>query len=199
MSRAPSAETRDRILDAAEHAFSVAGLAGARVASIAQDADVNKAMLYYYFGSKEGLYTAVLERVADSIVHMADTSLAESAAPPAERMFAFLSGYRDLLASRPKVVRLMMHEVLTGGEKILPLVMARAPRVLSAFWLCVEQGQAQGTINPELDHRAVLPALLAPYVLFNIGSTVLGGRIPMLVIRCWPSSTSNLSSATLLK
>jgi len=179
MTQAPPPETRDRILDAAEDAFSEHGLAGARVASIAADADANKAMLYYYFGSKDGLYTAVLERVADTVVGMADSALVESHAPPEERLFAFLAGYRDLLASRPKILRLVLHEALTGGERILPLVMARAPRVLQAFWQCVQEGQALGTISPELDARAVLPALLAPYVLFNVGSTMLSGRIPI--------------------
>ncbi len=179
MADATPAETRDRILDAAECAFSEQGLAGARVAGIATEAGVNKAMLYYYFGSKDGLYTAVLERVADSIVRMADSALAESDAPPERRLIDFVEGYRDLLASRPKLIRLVAHEVLGGGECILPLVLARAPRVLSAFWGCVREGQALGTINPDLDVRAVLPAMLAPYVLFNLGSTVLAGRLPI--------------------
>ena len=42
--------------------FADKGLAGARVDTIAEQAGANKRMLYYYFGSKEGLYIAVLER-----------------------------------------------------------------------------------------------------------------------------------------
>ncbi len=179
MSQPPSAETRDRILDAAEQAFADHGLAGARVAAIAEAADANKAMLYYYFGSKDGLYTAVLERVVDSIVTMADAALVASDAPPEQRLLAFIEGYRDFLSSRPKLVRLAAHEILGGGERILPLVLTRAPMVLAAFWGCVREGQAQGTVNPDLDPRAVLPAMLAPYILFNVGSSVLSGRIPL--------------------
>jgi hypothetical protein len=51
--------------------------------------------------------------------------------------------------------------------------------VLGAFWRTVQEGQALGTVNPELDARAVLPALLAPYILFNVGSTIAAGRIPI--------------------
>ena len=62
--RAPgSPETRATILRAAEHIFAEQGLAGARTDAIAAAAGVNKALLYYYFPSKEGLYCAVLDGV----------------------------------------------------------------------------------------------------------------------------------------
>ena len=54
--------TRQALLAAAEVEFSTKGLAGARVDVIAEQAAANKRMLYYYFGSKEDLYLAVLER-----------------------------------------------------------------------------------------------------------------------------------------
>ena len=56
-----SAETREAILEAAERIFGDEGLEGARTEAIAAAAGVNKALLYYYFQSKDGLYRAVLE------------------------------------------------------------------------------------------------------------------------------------------
>src|SRR5208337_4368541 len=56
-----SAATREAILEAAERIFGDEGLEGARTDALAAAAGVNKALLYYYFGSKEGLYRAVLE------------------------------------------------------------------------------------------------------------------------------------------
>ena len=53
--------SRARILDAATAEFAAFGLAGARVDRIAEAADANKRMLYYYFGNKEALFLAVLE------------------------------------------------------------------------------------------------------------------------------------------
>ena len=53
--------TRRRILEAAIEQFSEHGLAGARVDAISRVAETNERMLYYYFGSKEQLYVAVLE------------------------------------------------------------------------------------------------------------------------------------------
>ena len=54
-------ETRARILEAATAEFARYGLGGARVERIAERADANKRMLYYYFGSKEALFLAALE------------------------------------------------------------------------------------------------------------------------------------------
>lgn len=57
-------QTRARILDAATREFSANGLAGARTERIAEAASVNKALIYYYFRSKDALYAAALETVA---------------------------------------------------------------------------------------------------------------------------------------
>jgi AcrR family transcriptional regulator len=54
--------TQARILAAARREFSAKGIAGARVDAIAARAKVNKRMLYYYFGSKEGLFQEILRR-----------------------------------------------------------------------------------------------------------------------------------------
>jgi TetR/AcrR family transcriptional regulator len=59
--------TRARILEAAIRQFSANGLAGARTEQIAEEAAVNKALLYYYFKSKEDLYAAALESVFESV------------------------------------------------------------------------------------------------------------------------------------
>jgi AcrR family transcriptional regulator len=59
--------TRGRILDAATKIFAKMGFDGARVDKIAAAAKINKQLLYHYFGSKDGLFTAVLERAYESI------------------------------------------------------------------------------------------------------------------------------------
>lgn len=56
--------TQTQILDAAEQEFARYGLAGTRIDAIAAQTGVVKAMIYYYFESKEGLYQAVMQRIA---------------------------------------------------------------------------------------------------------------------------------------
>jgi AcrR family transcriptional regulator len=70
--------TRQRILDAAKIEFARSGFGGARVDQIALRAKSNKRMIYHYFGSKERLFTAVLEaaytdiRMAERDLHLED-------------------------------------------------------------------------------------------------------------------------------
>lgn len=88
----PAPEPRQRnadrsqqaILDAARDEFSQHGLAGARVDRIAERADLNKRLIYYYFGSKDDLFLAVLESVyadireAEKELHLLDLQPAEA-------------------------------------------------------------------------------------------------------------------------
>lgn len=59
--------SKEKILVAATHEFAEKGLQGARVDQIAERASVNKRMLYYYFGQKDDLFLAVLERTYEKI------------------------------------------------------------------------------------------------------------------------------------
>lgn len=61
-------QTRTRILDAAERVFAREGFDGARVDEIAAEADVNKALIYYYFESKKALLEELVNRAVKAIV-----------------------------------------------------------------------------------------------------------------------------------
>ena len=73
-----SDRSRQQILDAARDEFALHGLSGARVDRIAASAGVNKRLIYYYFGSKDDLFTAVLVaayadiRTAEQELHLAE-------------------------------------------------------------------------------------------------------------------------------
>lgn len=62
-------ETRNEILDAAEKAFARHGYAGTSLREIASRAGVNPALVQYYFGSKEGLFTAIFIRRGQELAH----------------------------------------------------------------------------------------------------------------------------------
>ena len=55
--------TKEKIIDAAVTEFSKGGYPGARVENIATNAGINKAMIFYYFGSKEGLYKLIINKI----------------------------------------------------------------------------------------------------------------------------------------
>lgn len=142
--RDPS-ETQRRILAAALHEFSAKGIAGARVDEIAARAKVNKRMLYYYFGSKEGLFRAVLGQ-----------RLAEQAEQPRARELA--ERLDTVSAARPtggEFVRLHMWEALQHDPR--RPVEAEALRQQSADIRVelIRGEQAEGGLDPSLPPEQV--------------------------------------------
>jgi AcrR family transcriptional regulator len=75
--------TRQDILDVATEEFASAGFSGARVDRIAERTRTSKRMIYYYFGSKEGLYLAALEKVYGEL-RAAEMSLDAAPESPAD-------------------------------------------------------------------------------------------------------------------
>src|ERR1700694_4893047 len=106
-----STETRARILDAALTEFSAQGLAGARTERIAKAAGVNKALLYYYFDSKEKLYQAAFEMIAEKI---RDSSMAVFLrdASAGERVLRAALNHFDRILSQQEFQSLMQQEMI---------------------------------------------------------------------------------------
>lgn len=164
-------ETAGQILDAAEKAFADEGFAGARVAAIARAAGVNKAMLYYYFQSKEGLYRAVLERALDQLVAMVGEQLApvggEVDVP------AFLDGYRTVLRAHPHLPRLVLRDVIDGQTHVIEVAGPRLARIMGGMGAALARGQREGRINPEIDPMLAVPVLVGPIVFQAVASPML--------------------------
>jgi len=162
-----------RILDAAEQAFADAGLAGARVAAIAEQAGVNKAMLYYYFDSKDALYQAVLERVFDQILQMATEVGQDGEGPIQATLERFLAGYRQILVAHPAFVRLMIRGALDGGRDVIPIARPRFEQILSLISGMISRGQAEGVLNDQAVAPLVPPMLVATMVFFAVAKPLL--------------------------
>ena len=103
--------TRRRILLAAAEEFANGGLFGARVDQIARRAETNERMLYYYFGSKEQLFTAVLEH-AFSALNEAERTLELQGIAPVEAVTRLAHFVWDYYRDHPELLRLINNENL---------------------------------------------------------------------------------------
>jgi AcrR family transcriptional regulator len=103
------------IIEVATHEFSEKGLAGARIDVIAEAMRTSKRMIYYYFGSKEGLYIRVLEeayrriREIESGLHLDDLAPEDAL----RRLVGFTVDYQ---LANPDFIRLVMTENIHRGE-----------------------------------------------------------------------------------
>jgi AcrR family transcriptional regulator len=107
--------TRSDILEVATREFAEKGLAGARIDVIAEAMRTSKRMIYYYFGSKEGLYIAVLEeayrriRAIEANLHLEDL-------PPEDALRRLVGFTVDYQLANPDFIRLVMTENIHRGE-----------------------------------------------------------------------------------
>lgn len=109
--------SRRRLLAAARAAFTAKGLAGARVDEIAHAAGINKQLVYHYFGSKDGLYLAVLERVYAEIREQ-ERALSLEHLPPEEAMARLIAFSFDYLAAHPDFIALLNDENGQSGRHL---------------------------------------------------------------------------------
>ena len=169
-----SAESRERILEAALKEFSAKGLAGARTEQIAAEAGVNKALLYYYFSSKEKLYAAALEAVA---IRVRDSSLAvlNQAASPGERVLRAALNHFDRILTQREFQSLMQQEMIRlhrGENGALDVLAERVFRpVFAAFELSVREGIASGELI-EVDWLQIPLAALGTNVFYFLSAPV---------------------------
>jgi len=109
------AASRAAILAAAERIFAEEGLAGARTEDIAAHAGVNKALLYYYFQSKEELYEAILE---DHFREFNRQALQVLSGPGSARavLLRYVSLHFDFISARHRYASLFQQFMAAGGR-----------------------------------------------------------------------------------
>jgi TetR/AcrR family transcriptional regulator len=161
------------ILEVASEEFAANGLAGARVAEIASRAGVNKQLLYYYYGSKEGLYGAVLSstvaetrRVIDAIAatgHLTKAWLA-ALAPRA-------------IEGRKRTRRLWLWEALNrSGKPVFREEERRVEwqRLVEMAREEIERSELRADLDPALAVLSIDALVHVPYLLPQITELVTG-------------------------
>jgi TetR/AcrR family transcriptional regulator len=116
-----SADTRAAILAAAGGVFAKSGLAGARTDAIAAAAGVNKALLYYYFKSKEDLYEAVVEDHFSEFNRQA-LEVLTAKGPARAVLLRYVSLHFDFMSASHQSAPLFQQLMMTGGKFLERLI-----------------------------------------------------------------------------
>lgn len=143
----PRAEaTRRAVLATALAEFAQYGLEGARVDRIAARAKVNKQALYYYFGSKEGLFRATLAEVYDRAPPPTAHSAADEA--PKEAMRALIATLFDHYRQAEQGSSIIAHENRYHGRHLTPKVRvqirASVEPLIATVRRALKRGQNEG-------------------------------------------------------
>jgi TetR/AcrR family transcriptional regulator len=158
---------RDRLLRAAMTCFARAGYDGTTVDEIVAAAQVNKRMVYHYFGDKERLYHAVLAEAyrslelveIDALSHRTDFD-----ALTAEIVRTYFNFLRD----HPEFVRLLLWENLNDGAGLAQadFRLSKDP-MLTALSRLLRDGIAAGRIRADMDARYLLISLIGLCLIYS--------------------------------
>lgn len=166
--------TEQRIREAAGAIFQRKGLAGARMQEIADAVGINKAMLHYYFKSKEQLFQAVFDEVLGQLFAVLAQALGGEL-PLLEKIPKVVADYTAFLQRNPQVPVFVLNELATNPERVL---VRAAPPWLERFAAQVAAEVRAGTIRP-IDPRELLINILALCVFPFAAQPMLMGAMKL--------------------
>ena len=148
-------DTERRILDAAQTVFMRRGTAGARMQEIADEAGVNKALLHYYFRSKERLAEAIFERAAKRLLPPM-LMIVGSDATIEEKVERVVAHYLDALTAAPFLPGYLLSELHHHPERVERLVSLAtggpvegfAAAALAKLRAQIDERVSEGTMRP---------------------------------------------------
>lgn len=168
--------TEQKIFDAAHEVFVQKGMDGAKMQEIADRAGINKALLHYYYRSKDKLYEAVARAVIGRAAPMI-SQLIESDKPLEEKIRHFIEFYISIISKNPFIPLFIISEINKHPdhffEKILPAELPK-PQI---FIRQVEEEISAGrirAINPKhlvinIVSMCVFPFIAKPMARFALG------------------------------
>jgi len=167
--RDPEATQAD-ILKVATNEFTTNGYNGARVDSIARDTNTTKRMIYYYFGSKEGLYIAVLEATYAAFFQSENQPDFDSMSPKdAIRAYAEWSfGHHAL---NPDFIRLVQIENVNGGryisksKKLAEMFSKSVPQIEPILQRGIDSGDFRTDVN-----AFEVRMMMSSFAFFHVGN-----------------------------
>jgi TetR/AcrR family transcriptional regulator len=163
--------TEENILHHARDTFYRKGLAGARMQEIADQAGINKAMLHYYFKTKEQLFEKVFvqafEVFAGKIAELFSGDLKLE-----DKITAYINHTVDSLAENPGIPVFVMHELTHNPGRVTQLFAGKDKINLDHFKEQVEK-RTQSKIDPETLFIDMVALCVYPFVVAPVFKKLL--------------------------
>jgi TetR/AcrR family transcriptional regulator len=171
---------RQQLLAAARGLFAQQGYHAISTRQVAEAAKVNPAMIHYYFGSKEGLYEAMLADTFAPLVERLSALLAST--DDADALGNFFSLYMHTLGSNPWMPPLILREVVAEGGRLRGwFVQQFAAKGGGMLAQLIEREQAVGRIRADVDPTLTALSMVSlavfPFVAMPVTREVLGMRV----------------------
>jgi len=159
---AAPAETRDRIFAAAATEFAARGFDGAKVHRIAARAGANKAMVYYHFPGKLGLYRAILADMFGAVA-AAVTAVRHAGGKPDAQLRGFIRAIADQGIARPHFPSMWLREIAEGGRHVDDAIVRQMRKVIETLAGILADGQKAGVfraVNPFVTQIGIVAPIM---------------------------------------
>lgn len=158
--------SRDRLLAAAAKEFAARGYDGTSVDRIARAARLNKAMIYYHFKSKAGLYRTLVRNIFEAVLESA-IEVADTDATPPEKLRGFVRSVAENASRQPYFPSIWLREFSGGATHIDVETLRVAARVVAALGRILDEGREGGVFRPA-SPLLVHMSIVAPILLFLV-------------------------------
>ena len=174
MARRLARDSRAAIFRAAAHEFAERGYEAAGTDRIASRARVNKAMLYYHFGSKGELYSEIVRDMVGAVGARV-RAVADGPGSAAEKVDAWIVALVEEAAARPWFPPIMLRELAARAPHFDATTFQMMNAVLAGVSDVIAQGKREGAfrdVDPLLTHLSIMP----PILIFFARQRVLASR-----------------------
>lgn len=149
--------TEEKILNAAQTVFVQKGLDGSRMQEIADEAGINKALLHYYFRTKQKLFEAIFKKVFGQIFPNIKAFI-QSELPIEEKLGIFIEKYIELLMNNPFLPSFILKEIHRDPEFLASIIKSQGLNPQEIFVMFEKEMEA-GKIR-KMDPRELMINIL---------------------------------------
>lgn len=169
--------TEQKILNAAKDVFQKKGMTGARMQEIADKAAINKALLHYYYRTKEKLFEKVFELAFSLFVPRVKEMMA-SEEPILEKIDFFVDNYIDLLQKHPYIPGFVINELNRNPQILVNIfeknTLIKEDNIIQKLENQIKHEVQAGLIKP-IDARNLLVNIIALCVFPIVARPVIQG------------------------
>lgn len=144
MAKKNDKNTEEKIIEAAKKVFVKQGMAGARMQQIADEAGINKALLHYYFRSKEKLFRVVFKEAIKSFSPRI-VQIFSSDAHLFDKIRQFIDEYLSIVEQNPYLPMFILHEAHCGSDEYKEVTNLLKKEIIP-FVESVEKANEDGSI-----------------------------------------------------
>ncbi len=149
------------ILDAAEELFALNGFNGTSVRDIANKADVNVAMISYYFGSKDKLLEALFERSTFKIRLKVEYLLNDKSTSPLEKVNILIDDYIDKFLQKQQFHAIMYREQMLEKDSVITaLIFDLKMKNMESIKQLIHEGQKTGAFKKNIDISLMMTTMV---------------------------------------